>query len=215
MQGMSDNKPLKSQNMKWLVALVVADLLVVTLFLVPSLSTGASLSELGTGRALITTLVPVFILLIVNVLPHDVKAMVVYWRPRGWLPGCEAFTNYGPRDLRVQMQVLEAKLGVLPTDPKEQNRKWYELYKQVDSEPEVSEAQRHFLMYRDMAVLSLPFIVLAPLILYLAGASPRSQWAAAGLFTVQYIATALSGNWSGIRFVTNVLAVQSVRGHRR
>lgn len=211
MSAGNKKRSLKSLNLKWLVSLVVADVLGVMFFLVPGLDTGASLAQLGIGRALFSICIPVAILLIVNVLPHDVKAMLVYWKPLGWLPGTEAFTLLGPRDPRINMQFLESKIGPLPTGPNEQNSKWYELFKQVDDETEVSEAHRHFLMYRDMAVLSLPLILLAPLVLYYAGASPSAQLVGAALFALQYLVTALSGRWSGTRFVTNVLAVHSVQ----
>jgi hypothetical protein len=154
----------------------------------------------------------VVVLLFVNVLPHDVKSMLVFWKPRGWLPGCAAFTKYGPHDPRINMQTIEKKVGRLPTDPKRQNIVWYELFTQVEHEPEVSEVHSHFLMYRDMAVLSLPFVVVTPALLYFAGASFEARWCGAGFFAVQYLVTALSGNWSGKRLVSNVLAVYSAKG---
>lgn len=204
-------KSLKSQNMKWLIMLATADLIVVLSFLVPGLSTGASIEELGNWKLLITVIIPVVVLLVVNVLPHTVKSALVYWKPLGWLPGSESFTKYAPNDPRISMNALTANVGELPTDPQEQNAKWYSLYKMVESQPEIEEAQKNFLMYRDMAVLSLPFIALAPFTLYFSGATSTALWFASGLFAVQFLLTALSARWSGIRFVTNVLAVHSSR----
>ena len=154
---------------------------------------------------------PVVVLLIVNVLPHDVKSMLVYWEPLGVLPGCEAFTKYGPRDPRIDMTGLKKNVGALPTDPTEQNSKWYKLYKQLPNEPEVQEAHKLFLMYRDMAALSLPLVVLAPLSLSMMGFSNSTLVLAASLFVVQYLLTAISARWSGIRFVCSVLAIHSAR----
>ena len=154
---------------------------------------------------------PVVVLLIVNVLPHDVKSMLVYWKPLGVLPGSEAFTKYGPRDPRIDMAALKKNVGALPTESTEQNSKWYKLYKQVPNEPEVQEAHKLFLMYRDMAVLSLPLVALVPLSLNVAGVSNSTLALAAGLFVGQYLLTALSARWSGIRFVCNVLAIHSAR----
>jgi len=158
-----------------------------------------------------TTVMPVLVLLIVNVLPHDVKSLLVYWKRLGVLPGCEAFTKYGPGDPRIDMAALKKNVGALPTESTEQNSKWYKLYKQVPNEPDVQEAHKLFLMYRDMAVLSLPLIALVPLSLSVAGASNSTLWLAAGLFVFQYLLTALSARWSGIRFVCNVLAIHSTR----
>lgn len=204
-------RSLKSLNMKWLVLLAAADVLIVLLFVAPDLLNGVTLTQIGIGRVLTTTVMPVVVLLIVNVLPHDVKSMLVYWKPLGVLPGCEAFTKYGPRDRRIDMASLRKNVGALPTESIEQNSKWYKLYKQAPNEPEVQEAHKLFLMYRDMAVLSLPLVALVPLSLNVAGASNSTLALAAGLFVVQYLLTALSARWSGIRFVCNVLAIHSAR----
>ncbi|MCO6414059.1 MAG: hypothetical protein J5I92_15075 [Thiogranum sp.] len=204
-------RSLKSLNMKWLVLLAVADVLAVLFFVAPEILSGASLTQVGIGRVLSTTAMPVVVLLIVNVLPHDVKSMLVYWRPLGVLPGCEAFTKYGPRDPRIDMLALKKNVGALPESPSEQNSKWYKLYKQVSNEPEVTEAHKLFLMYRDMAVMSLALVVLVPAALFAVQAASAAPWVAAGAFAAQYLMTALSARWSGIRFVCNVLAVHSAR----
>jgi hypothetical protein len=205
----SGERSLKSLNMKWLVLLAVADVLAVLLFVTPEFLRDITLSDAGIGRMLTTTVMPVAVLLIVNVLPHDVKSMLVYWKPLGVLPGCQAFTKYGPGDRRIDMAALEENVGALPADPSEQDAKWYRLYRLVQNDPAVTEAHKSFLMYRDMAALSLPLIVFVPLSLYLVGASKTAPWLAAGLFVVQYFLTALSARWSGIRFVCNVLAIHS------
>lgn len=207
----SGERPLKSLNMKWLVLLAVADVLAVLLFVAPEVLGGATLTQVGIGRVLTTTVMPVVVLLIVNVLPHDFKAMLVYWKPPGVLPGCEAFTKYGPGDHRIDMAALKKNVGALPTEPSEQNAKWYKLYKLVPNEPAVAEAHKMFLMYRDMAVMSVVLVVVVPVSLHVAGAAPSAPWLAIGLFAAQYLVTALSARWSGIRFVCNVLAVHTTR----
>jgi len=204
-------RSLKSLNMKWLALLAAADVLFVLLFVAPDLLNGVTMTQIGVGRVLTTTMMPVVVLLFVNVLPHDVKSMLVYWKPLGVLPGCEAFTKYGPRDARIDMGSLTKNVGVLPTESAEQNTKWYKLYKQIPNEPEVQEAHKLFLMYRDMAVLSLPLVVLVPLSLNVANVSNLTLALAGSLFVVQYLLTALSARWSGIRFVCNVLAIHSSR----
>lgn len=208
------NKPessLKALNFKWHVALATADAVVLALFVAPELITTATTTQLGLYRALGTAVLPVVVLLLMNVLSSNAKAMLVYWKPLGVLPGCEAFTKYGPTDVRVDMAQLRKNIGAWSEEPKEQNAKWFKLYKMVDDYAEVAGAQKDFLMYRDMAVLSLPLIVLAPLGLYVAGASHGSLWIAAGLFAVQYLLAAISGRHSGERFVCNVLAAHSVK----
>ena len=137
--------------------------------------------------------------------------MLVYWKPLGWLPGCEAFTKYGPADPRGDLVSLKKNVGVFPTEPKEQNSKWFKLYKLVENVTEVAATQKDFLMYRDMAVLSLPLIALAPLGLYIADASKNAMSLAAGMFLVQYVMTAVSARHAGERFVCNVLALHAAK----
>ena len=207
----NSERSLKSLNMKWLVLLGIADLLVLLAFVAPELLNGATFTQISIGRIVASTVIPVAVLLAVNVLPHDVKSVLVYWKPRGVLPGHEAFSKYGPGDSRIDLTALKKNVGVLPTEPAEQNSKWYKLYKLVPNEPEVAEAHKLFLMYRDMAVMSIALLILAPLSLRLAGASTQAAWLAVAVFAAQYLVTAISARWSGIRFVCNVLAVHSAR----
>jgi hypothetical protein len=205
------DRSLKSQNFAWHVALATADAIVLALFVAPELITNATTTQLGLYRALGAAVLPVFVLLVMNVLSSNLKAMLVYWKPYGWLPGCEAFTKFGPADPRVDMMRLKKNAGAWLEEPKEQNTKWYRLYKQVETVPEVAHAQKDFLMYRDMAVLSLPLVVLAPLGLYLAEANANALLVAVGLFIAQYLLAAISARNAGERFVCNVLAMHSAK----
>lgn len=204
-------RSLKSQNFAWHVALATADAIVLALFVAPELITSATTTQLGVFRALGAAVLPIFVLLLMNVLSSNLKAMLVYWKPYGWVPGCEAFTKLGPADHRVDMVQLKKNAGAWAEDPKEQNTKWYRLYKQVETVLEVAHAQKDFLMYRDMAVLSLPLVVLAPLGLYLAEANAKALLVAASLFLAQYVLAAISARNAGERFVCNVLAVHSAK----
>ncbi|HWL06386.1 MAG TPA: hypothetical protein VNQ99_15870 [Xanthobacteraceae bacterium] len=204
------SKSLKADYQKWLWMLAIADIALILLFLVPDISE-TELSRLANWRLLITIIVPVGVLLLVNVLPHKLKCMAVYWKPYGWLPGCEVFTKFALDDARIDMKELTKHIGKPPSGQGEQNARWYQLYKLVENEPEITEVHRNFLMYRDMATLSFPFIALAPLFLFWAGASREAQWGGAALFLIQFLLTAISARWSGIRFVCNVLALHSAR----
>lgn len=202
-------RSLKSLNLKWLIALASADAILLALFVAPELILSATTTQLGLFRAVGAAVIPVLVLLLVNVLSSNVKAMLVYWMPLGWLPGCVAFTKYGPADPRIDMGALKKNIGAWGEDPKVQNSKWFKLYKSVENVTEVASTQKDFLMYRDMAVLSLPLIALAPLGLFIADASKNAMWLAAGMFLVQYVMTALSARHAGERFVCNVLALHA------
>lgn len=207
----SGERSLKTLNFVWHVALATADAIVLALFVAPELITSATTTQLGLYRALGAAVLPIVVLLLMNVMSSNFKAMLVYWKPYGWLPGCEAFTKYGPADHRVDMVQLKKNVGAWADEPKEQNSKWYKLYKQVETIPEVAYAQKDFLMYRDMAVLSLSLIVIAPLGLHIADVRTKAMWIGAAMFVVQYVLTAISARNAGERFVCNVLAVHSAK----
>ncbi|WP_076070423.1 hypothetical protein [Sphingomonas montana] len=205
------SKSLKSEYQKWLWMLATADLIVVAFFLLPGVGVGGDISKLANWRLLTTVLVPIAVLLLVNVLPHKAKCMLVYWKPYGWMPGSEVFSKFAPDDVRVDMKALAKNVGQLPETPREQNARWYQLYKLVENRTEVAEAHRSFLMYRDMAALSLAFALLTPAGLYLIGAARGAPWLAAAVFASQFVLTALSARWSGVRFVCNVVALHSAK----
>lgn len=199
---------LKAANIKWLVMLAVLDAAVVFLFIVPELVDAGRLAVL---RASVSPLLPVVVLLLTGLLSHDAKARLVYWRFANPLPGSQAFTKHAKADARIDMKALEKNVGALPTEPGEQNAKWYKLYRMVGDDPAVAHAHKLYLMYRDMAAMSLLLLPLVPAALWYAGAPPVSRWIAGGLFAVQYLVCAISARHSGTRFVCNVLAIHSTK----
>ncbi|MCQ8223577.1 hypothetical protein NQH47_20315 [Burkholderia pseudomallei] len=204
MKSRSDT--LKAANIKWLVMLAVLDAAVVFLFIAPELVDASMLAIL---RASVSPLLPVVVLLLTGPLSHEAKARLVYWRFANPLPGSQAFTKHAKADARIDMKALEKNVGALPTEPGEQNAKWYKLYRQVSGDTAVAHAHKLYLMYRDMAAMSLLLVPLVPAALWYAGAPPASRWIAGGLFAVQYVVCAISARHSGTRFVCNVLAVHS------
>lgn len=206
MKSRSDT--LKAANVKWLVMLVALDAAVVLLFIAPELVDASMTTIL---RASVSPLLPVVVLLLTGPLSHEAKARMVYWRIANPLPGSRAFSKYGPADARIDMKALAKNVGPLPTDPGEQNAKWYKLYRLVGDDPAVAHAHRLYLMYRDMAAMSLLLVPMVPAALWYAGAAPAARWIAGGWFVVQYVVCAISARHSGARFVCNVLAVHSTR----
>lgn len=211
MSKAAPDRSLKSLNMKWLVMLASLDVLAVLVFVAPEFLKDASWSSVAVMRGLVTVLMPVIVLLVTGVLSHDVKATLVYWKLANPYPGCEAFTRHAPADARIDLVALKKNVGELPVDRAEQNRKWFKLYRMVADDRAVVEAHKLYLLYRDMAALSLPLIVLLPAGLYLAGASVAVLRLAAAIFSVQFVVCCLGARNSGTRFVCNVLAVHSTK----
>jgi hypothetical protein len=203
---MKRSDTLKAANTKWLVSLAVFDVVVMLLFVAPDLIDASNLAILRAG---VVTALPVVVLLSTGLLSHEAKARLVFWKTANPLPGSAAFTKLAPADARIDMVALAKNVGELPTIPREQNSKWFKLYKLVEDDTAVAHAHKLYLMYRDMAAMSLLLIPLVPAVLWHAGATRGSWWIAATFFAVQYLACAMCARNSGVRFVCNVLAIHS------
>lgn len=203
--------PLKAQNVTWIWAVVAADALALAAVAFPS-SLDQAASLLAGSRIAGVAIAPVIVLLLTSLLPSDVKASLVYWRVSEVLPGHRAFSVHAHADPRVDVDGLRAKVGEFPASPREQNTLWYRLFKEVDGKPEVAQAHRHFLLFRDVAALSLLLLVVAAIALQFLEASSSSVWFAAALLAVQYLATATAARFHGVRLVRNVLALHGAAG---
>lgn len=203
------DRSLKSLNMKWLVLLASLDVLIVLVFVAPEFLKDASWTTVAVMRGLVTALLPVIVLLLTGMLSHEVKARLVYWKWANPYPGCEAFSRHGPADARIDMVALKKNVGDLPSDAAEQNMKWFKLYKLVGDDKAVVEAHKLYLMYRDMATMSLPLVVIVPLGLWIGGAPPSTLWITALMFAIQFVVCCLGARNSGTRFVCNVLSIHS------
>jgi hypothetical protein len=100
-------------------------------------------------------------------------------------------------------------VGEFPVDPREQNAKWYGLYKQVDSDPSVVDSHKNYLLFRDIAAMSLLLVPVLPVAMYFIGVDTTRILISAAWFLGQYLVTALAARTTGIRFVQNVLAVHA------
>lgn len=205
------NKELKTQNKLWLAGFVVLHLVVfwglatkgsVDFSALRSI-VDAVLSEKGAiaaGSVLLVTILG-------GIFPDHIKAVLVFWRWRHPLPGCRAFTVIAKKDPRIDVRGLEQHLGVLPTDPLEQNRVWYRVYKTHADHPAVSQAHRVYLLTRDMACLSALFLVALPVSLYLAGAALKLVMSYGVVLLAVYMIVAVASRNYANRFVANVLAI--------
>ena len=150
-------------------------------------------------------------LILSSLLSADHKAVLVFWRLRNPLPGARAFSVHAPADPRIDLAKLRKNVGEFPTTERDQNSKWYGLYKQVDSDPSVVDSHKNYLLFRDIAAMSLLLVPALPLILYLSGVDSTRMLVSAAWFMGQYLVTAFAARTTGIRFVQNVLAVHASR----
>ncbi len=141
-----------------------------------------------------------------GVISSDIKAVLVFWRVRNPLPGTRAFSDIAAKDPRIDMNALSNMFsGKLPEEPREQNAKWFSLYKKFGDAKMVLEAHKAFLLTRDLAALT---IVLIPISII--GHIVFSAGLAVSLIHILillglYLITAIASRNYGNRFVANVL----------
>jgi hypothetical protein len=197
---------LKASNLKWLCALTAVDIVILAPIVLAGVS-GVEVTAWVMGRAASTLLLPVPVLIASALLSSDVKAMLVYWRLRHVLPGHAAFSRHGPADSRIDLDALRRRLGQLPTEPSEQNAAWYRLYQGVKSESAVIDANKGYLLYRDMAALSALSAVVVAVVLAVSGFDGALALVVLASLALQYLVTAIAARNSGTRLVRTVLAI--------
>jgi hypothetical protein len=132
---------------------------------------------------------------------------VVFLRWRHALPGHRAFSEHAVRDPRIDVAALERiHGGPLPTDPVEQNRTWYRMYKSIENDPAVRQGHRDYLMMRDYAGLCAVFVVLYGAAGSFAIPSLRVGMIYLAVLAAQLVLVRQAAANYGSRFVTTVLA---------
>lgn len=156
-------KSLKEQN-RWQLWLVIAANVVAFYFILQSdVLSAAGLKEIF---ATVSNLLPIGLAIVVTtvlsgVLKSNVKDRLVFLRWKDTLPGHRAFSEYGPADPRIDMTAVKKLCAnKLPSDPAEQNRTWYRLYKTVEHHPSVSQVHKDFLLTRDYAGFAAIFLIM-------------------------------------------------------
>ncbi|MDQ3802141.1 MAG: hypothetical protein M3384_22165 [Acidobacteriota bacterium] len=143
-------------------------------------------------------------------LSSDTKARIIFTRWKDPLPGCRAFSKYGPKDHRVNMQNLESKHGPLPNDPREQNVVWYRLYRTLQNEAEIKSIHRLFLFARDYACIALLMLIILGTVGFFQIPSIKTAWFYFAILLIQFLIALIAARNLGVRFVTTVLALKGV-----
>ena len=147
-----------------------------------------------------------------NFLPNGMKHPLVYWRFRNVLSGhrCRSICEQDPRLLSGALKRRWPRLFLHEMKEDEQNAYWYnEIYRPVKNEPEVLQAHRSFLLFRDAAAgLFLLFvgIVLWKLVGEAAPVESVSGWSAV-ILAAMFVLVSQAARQSGDRMVANAVAV--------
>lgn len=204
-------KDLKTQNAWPLTALYVGSLLLVALVHWGVEEVFEVSDQLG-GQVLVVAIITAFGGVLANLLPNELKHPLVYWRWRNVLSGhrCRSICAKDPRLLASDLKRLWPALFLHEMEADQQNAYWYsEIYRPVRDEPEVVQAHRSFLLFRDAAA-GLFLLLLGLLLWTVVGETvpvpSLSMWSAvilAGMFALLCYAARQSGD----RMVANAVAV--------
>lgn len=205
------DKSLKSQNITWLWGVLVVDAAVLSLIAFPETFSGATIKDYAWLKAAIAVVSPVIVLLLTSIISSELKSILVYWRLSNTLPGYRAFSVYAVNDPRIDLDALRNNVGTFPEKAKDQNTTWYKLYKNVENDVTVSQAHLHYLLFRDLASISLLLAPISAVLLYIVGASLVSSGVALLILIAQYLANAVAARHNGISLVTNVLALHAIK----
>jgi len=158
---------------------------------------------------LFLSLSPIATLVLSGLFSATTKASLVYWRYKYPLPGSQAFSVYMATDHRIDPKILEKKWGPLPTNPEDQNRVWYRIYKHVESDIRVQDSHRDWLFSRDLTSYSVLFLVVFVPSVIGSDANWRPTLIYAIIIVIQYITILIAARTYGKRFVCNILAIES------
>jgi hypothetical protein len=146
-----------------------------------------------------------------GLLSPEAKARLVFLRWHHALPGHRAFGVHAMSDPRIDQNALLKLHGSasFPTDPVDQNRAWYRIYRTVEKDPAVVHVHRDFLLLRDYTGLAALFVVFC-------GATAMYGINSIGvrltyflLLLLQFAVVRQSASNYGIRMVTTVLALRA------
>jgi hypothetical protein len=148
-------------------------------------------------------------LVLLGLIPPHLRDRLIHWRWSNPLPSARAFTKIGPSDSRIDMNMLEKKYGPLPTNPTEQDRRFYSIYKKHANDVGVLDAQKSYLATRDIGTINfLLMILLLPVAAWFVQDGKTLAFYAIFL-VLACVSMCLAAKAYGMRLIQNSLAVAS------
>lgn len=214
---MADGKSLKEQNAGLIRAAMIGHILAfawiaaepLRLLSMNGRSLAARLEAAAAPGTAAFGLIVVASLLLLGLINPVWRDRIIHWRWRDPLPGCRAFTSVGPLSSHVNMTVLEAQYGPLPSAGIEQNQLFYRIYREFREDVGVLDAHGRYLAARDIGTITALVMVPLPwLALWASGnAAPAIVYGLA-LLMIYTLCVIAAKNYSW-RMVQHVLALAS------
>lgn len=180
--------------------------IVLIYILIFGLSNLQKLHEVELYKSAFLFILPILSIILNGIMPNSLKEFFVFWRFKERLPGFKAFSKYGIQDARIDMNRLKAKYPEINTKLFDENVLWYKIYQKHQKAPSVWDAQKNYLFTRDMTTLSIYFIAISLFIEFYLAIDLKSLYL---FFLIEYFVLVLSCRNYSVKFVTNVLALES------
>jgi len=202
---------LKSSYRKQLTTFIIINIIIFWLvFITPVEYSDWSTVFILSVKDFMFLIFPPFITIIMNgILSTTNKTILVFWNFRYPLPGSYAFSKYIFTDHRIDMNTLREKYGEFPENHQEQNRLWYSMLKKNEDETSIKESHRDWLFTRDLTGFSIIFLVIMPSCMLFVDSNYNIKIVYVVMLLLQYFVISKAARTYGIRFVCNVLAVES------
>ena len=167
------------------------------------LETAAAPSTAALGLIVIASL------LLLGMINPNLRDRIIHWRWRDPLPGCRAFTGVGPQSSHVNMAVIDARFGPLPTECGEQNKLFYKINREHRDDIGVLDSHGRYLAARDIGTITAILAISLPWLAWWAtGNFWRSAAYGAALLATYCFCAIAAKNYSW-RMVQHVLALAS------
>lgn len=216
---MSEPKSLKEQN-AWLIrAAMIAHIVgFAWITLEPAKIVKGSLSDFLLTLEAVTVpgsmslgLIVIASLVLLGLIPPNWRDRIIHLRWHNPLPGCRAFTSIGPAASHVDMNCLSARLGQLPSDPAEQNKLFYKIYKPLRDDVGVCDPHRRYLAARDIGTITALLVVPLSLLAFVATENAGRSLVYGVALLVTYLFCAMAAKNYSLRMAQHVLALSAAQ----
>jgi len=204
---MSETKNLKESNKPYTYAVITA--LFVLVFLIQLGIEGYMNIKKIYAAIGISSGVSVISLLLVNIIPQNLKYILVFWRIRRVLPGNRVI-ELCRKDERLNMDDLQKKwpkLFLKHMPEQDRNSFWYKnIYKKTQSTTQVVDAHKNFLLFRDLCSATLMMFLCAIILKLVAIDGLYIKWAVLIFLFLMSLIFSFISRCYGNRMVTSAVA---------
>ncbi len=205
-----EKQTLKSQNLKTVILFIIYCLAIYIVFFNNPTDFWTKLNNqvinLNSKDGLFMLFSPLISIILTSVFSSNIKECISLWKLKNPLPGHRAFTEYAPKDTRIDNDVLKTRLGSIPTDETEQNKTWYKIYKGVSELYTIQDSHKYFLLFRELTSVAFLFLIVTPFSFVFTSKPINHTILYTIIIAAHYIVLAICTQNTGKRLVCNVLA---------